>query len=258
MARIQDTDKFVDQLLGCHSRYVCINDATRTLTTFSVTRLSGFCLAFNTVFQAFLTTFLVDSGYETPIQSMDELFASGIKLAYLRGHSFIFKNGDETEASKVQSSQANYPSFEFCHNWTFFQKNVSILVADISVEESYARGQYVGKNSEPLLCRLEDGVVYSTGLTVVIFYGDPLMKRVTEVIDRVVEAGIYKHWVSISMNMRKIHFRKIAIVRKLDGYYSFNLYNMQPAFHLLLMGWFLSVIFFMVEVLYKPVLTKRN
>jgi hypothetical protein len=56
-----------------------------------------FSLAFSTVFQAFLTTFLIDSGYKTPIQNMDELFASGIALAYAQGHNFIFENGDQTE-----------------------------------------------------------------------------------------------------------------------------------------------------------------
>ena len=34
-----------------------------------------FCLSFSTVFQTFLTTFLVNSGYKTPIQNLDELFA---------------------------------------------------------------------------------------------------------------------------------------------------------------------------------------
>jgi hypothetical protein len=41
------------------------------------------------VFQAFLTTFLIDSGYKTPIQNMDELFASGMRLAYLTEYDFI-------------------------------------------------------------------------------------------------------------------------------------------------------------------------
>jgi hypothetical protein len=56
-----------------------------------------FSLAFNTVFQAFLTTFLIDSGYKTPIQDMDELFTSGIKLAYPPEYNFMAENGDETE-----------------------------------------------------------------------------------------------------------------------------------------------------------------
>jgi hypothetical protein len=46
-----------------------------------------FSLAFNTVFQAFLTTFLIDPGYRTPIRNMDELFASGIKLANATDYS---------------------------------------------------------------------------------------------------------------------------------------------------------------------------
>jgi len=41
-----------------------------------------FSVAFSTEFQAFLTTFLNDSGYIRAIQNMDELFASGIKLSY--------------------------------------------------------------------------------------------------------------------------------------------------------------------------------
>jgi hypothetical protein len=32
---------------------------------------------------------------------MDELFDSGIKLAYQTGLSYIFKNGDEKEATKI-------------------------------------------------------------------------------------------------------------------------------------------------------------
>jgi hypothetical protein len=52
-------------------------------------------VAFSTVFQAFLTTFLIDSGYKTPILNMDELFAADIKLAYSPYFNSIFKMGDE-------------------------------------------------------------------------------------------------------------------------------------------------------------------
>jgi hypothetical protein len=65
------------------------------------------------VIQAFLTTFLIDSGYETPIQNMDELFASGIKLAYDAGHSKRFADVDEMEASKVNKNHVNCPFLRF-------------------------------------------------------------------------------------------------------------------------------------------------
>jgi hypothetical protein len=216
-----------------------------------------FSLAFSTVFQSFLTTFLINSGYETPIQNMDELYTSGIKLAYPPGEHFIFENGDETVLPKVQRNHVNCSSFLTCWNWAKYQKNVSILLLDKFAEDNYASGVFVGENSEPLLCRLEDGVVYSFGQSMIMFHGDPLMRRVTEIIDRVVEAGLYNFWISLGMHMRKLLSRKIAIVHPLDGYYSFNLYHMQPAFYLLLMGWSLSALGCMVEVLYNHIFSKR-
>jgi glycosyltransferase involved in cell wall biosynthesis len=135
---------------------------------------------------------------------------------------------------------------------------VSVLLVDNKAEINYALGNYIGKDSEPLVCRLEDGVVLTTGLIMIMYHGDPLMKRVTEIIDHVVEAGIYNYWISLRMNMYKLHSRKIAIANPLDRYYSFNLYHMQPAFYLILMGWCLSAICFIVELFYNLVLTKRK
>ena len=124
-------------------------------------------------------------------------------------------------------------------------------------EENYAKGDFVGDNSKPLVCRLEDGVFLNTGLAMIMFHGDPLLGLVNKIIDRVVEAGLYNFFISYRLNLIKIESRKIAIVHPLDGYYSFNLYHMQPAFYLLLMGWFLSVFCFMVELLYNRFFQKR-
>jgi len=211
-----------------------------------------FSVAFYTVFRAFLISFLVDSGYKTPIQRMDEMFASGIKLAYPPEYSFIIENGDETELSNVQRNLGNCPSYDVCVNWAKYHKNVSILMVD-----RLAEVKFLGENSEPLVCRLDDGIVYSYGQAMVMFHGDPLMRRVNEIIARVVEAGLYDLWISVYSQKYKLLSRKIGIVHPLDGYYSFNLYHMQPAFYLLLIGWCLSALCFMFELVYSCVLNKR-
>jgi hypothetical protein len=210
------------------------------------------------VFQAFLTTFLVDSGYKTPIKNMDELFASGIKLAYFPGAKFIFESGDKTEVSKVLTNAVICPSDEVCMDWLKDKKNASIIFSDDDVEENFANGFYFDENSKPYLCGIKDGVFYHTGLTMIMLHGDPLMRRVTEIIDRVVAAGIYNYWNSLRMHSMKLISRTIAIVNPLDGYYSFNFYHMQPDFYLLLIGWFLSALCFVVEVLYNCIFNKRN
>jgi hypothetical protein len=215
-----------------------------------------FCLAFSTVIQAFLTAFLVDSGYETPIQNMDELFASGNKFAYAPELSNIFLKSDETEASNVEKILENCPSFLLCLNWTINQKNVSVLLSDQMVEIGISEGNFVGENSEPLLCSLKDGVVFQTGQVMLMVHGDPLLRRVNEIIGRVVEAGLFTFWKSLRINRLKLHSQKMGIFQPLDEYYSFNLYHMKPAFYLLLIGWCLSFLCFMVEMLYNRVLRK--
>jgi hypothetical protein len=215
-----------------------------------------FSFAFSTVFQTFLTTFLTNSGYKQPIQNMDVLFASGIKLTFRPDFSGILEVGDETELLKLRRHLTNCTSFRVCMQWAKYHKNLSILLPDIEAEFWYATGNTVGENSKPLLCKLEDGVVFPASLTMMMFHGDPLTSRVSDIIDRVVEAGLYNYWISLEFNSYKILCRKIALVHPLDGYYSFNLYHLQTVFYLLLMGWCLSALCFIFEVLYNRVFSK--
>jgi len=104
------------------------------------------------MFQSFLTSFLIESGYKTPIQNMDELFDSGIKFAYRPEHSFIFENGDETEASIVQRNSVNCPSMKLYLEWA--KKNMSRLSSELNFELLHAIGYFVGENYKPLICRL--------------------------------------------------------------------------------------------------------
>ena len=111
------------------------------------------------------------------------------------------------------------------------------MLAHIDIEGHHDIGDFVGKNSESLFCKLEEGVIFNTGLTMVIFHGDTLMRRVPNIIDRVVAAGQYNYWNSLRMDRLKLRSRKIAIIQALNRYSSFNLHNMQPAFYFLLLGW---------------------
>jgi hypothetical protein len=215
-----------------------------------------FSVAFTTVFQAFLTSFLTDSGYKTPIRNMDELFASGLKFAYAPEMDNYYHIGDETEVSKIYRNLVNCESYLVSIEWALNHKNSYILLFEQDAEFFYALGDFVGENSKPLLCKLEDGVVIEYSKTMLMFPGDPLMRRVNEIIDRVVEAGIYSHWTSLLLSWFKTTYVTTPIVQKFNEYHSFNLYHMQTSFYFLLMGWFISAFCFVVEVLYNRFLSK--
>jgi hypothetical protein len=71
-------------------------------------------------------------------------------------------------------------------NWALYQKKVSILLFDTMAEVNYTAGVIVGVNTKPLLFMLDHGVVFTTGLSMVMIYGDPLLRGVTEIHNRVV------------------------------------------------------------------------
>jgi hypothetical protein len=212
-----------------------------------------FSLAFNTVFQAFLTTFLTEPGNKPPIGNMDQLLASGIKFAYDPLLSDYLLHPSDWEYKEIVKNLANCPSYAVCLNWAKNHGNVSIFVN----ENNFYMFNFAFRESETLLCRLDDGVILPLILTMEMLHGDPLLRRVNEIIDRVVEAGIYNHWISLHLHQLHLHYRVISIVIPFEEYYSFNLYHMLPAFYLLLMGWCLSAISFVVELLYNHLVNKR-
>ena len=165
-------------------------------------------------------------------------------------YSHILEMGDEAEVSKVHRNLANCPSFLACHDWITNHKNVSMLIKEEHV------GKLLGEDSKPLLCKLEDEVAFTFGRTMMMFRGDPLMKRVNGIIDGVVEAGLYSYRLSLLYNEYGIYYKKIRMFQPLDGYYSFNLYHMQNAFYLIFIGLCLSAFCFMFELLYNRVLSK--
>jgi hypothetical protein len=167
---------------------------------------------------------------------MDELFASGMKFAYFTEYNTYYNVGVESEVSKIYRNLVNCQSYWKCLRWAMYHKSVSILCYEDKAEFSYTSGKYVGENSKPLVCKLEDGVIIPVLSTMLMFPGDPLMRRVNVIIDRVVEAGLYNHWFSVVLSSRKARNKKIAIVQQFNEYYSFNLNHMQITFYFLFMG----------------------
>jgi hypothetical protein len=189
---------------------------------------------------------------------MDELLSSGMKLAYDLGMSYIFEYGDETEVSTVRKMKADCPTFEICVDWATREQNVSVLMLDVSVKVAAKAFPLFKKSDKYFLCRIDDGLFYNFESVMLMFYGDPILTRVNEIIDRVMEAGLYNYWFSQFEYQYESLLLNLNTTFQIEEYYSFNLYHMQPAFYLLLMGLCLSVFCFVIEVIFYRLINKRK
>ena len=59
-----------------------------------------------------------------------------------------------------------------------------------------------------MVCRLEERVIFNTGLTMAIFRGVTLMRRDIEIIEVVVGRIQYNYWISLCIHMKNITFRE--------------------------------------------------
>jgi len=88
-----------------------------------------------------------------------------------------------------------YPSDSKSFKLAVNHKNISLFIPDLNAEILNDDAYNLRKSFVPFLCRLETTFVYNEGLRMVMLNGDPLLRRVSEIIDRVVEAGFYNTWV---------------------------------------------------------------
>jgi len=144
-----------------------------------------------------------------------------------------------------------------CANWAFYHKYDPFFISDRSAVINIDYAHILSKSSKSWFCRLQNEMVYNKGLRMVMMKGEPLLRRVSKILDRVVELWFYNFWVSLNRHVSKFLYREIAIDHNLDGYYTFILYHLHPAFYLLLVGYCLNALCFIFQ-LYNRLINKTE
>ncbi|PNF29448.1 hypothetical protein B7P43_G04558 [Cryptotermes secundus] len=209
-----------------------------------------YSLAVNTVFQAFLTTLLIDPGYERQISSMEELFNSDLTFLIYEGHIPFYEVSGDWKSTRIHNNHRK------CHRYTCVDemmtvarsRNSAVLWHDYLIEYYTLEGLFGSATGRPLLCKVPDGTVLLTNDVMYVPQGNPLLDRINEIISRVFEAGLYSNWYASIKNKLKVEARAIRIPSLANEYCDLNMEHMQSAFYILLLGYMLSIALFLVEL----------
>jgi hypothetical protein len=207
------------------------------------------------VFQTFFTSFLVDPGFEKPIQNYDELLASGVDFGYGGGFgSLFFEDYSEFIPKETSSRSTLCLGHEECLLRILKGSNFATLQVEFLAK--HFTTVYLPRNKH-LLCSLNDfyRIVY------VVMYlpkGSHILTPLNRVARLTVEAGLVTKWISDLEEIWKIKSASVLNVDTLtkdssaDGYFVFNISHLQIAFGSLAIGLVLSFVVLFAEMLNYP------
>jgi hypothetical protein len=215
-----------------------------------------YSLAVDTVFQTYLTSFLIDPGVMPHPRTMEELARSDIKLGFSAMDSVFYEDEADSQSRKIMAKRVECWAADTCFIWAKKYKNISILISDTIYKFQSSVNRPLDTNSN-LLCEIEDGVVERGSTVMVLPRGSPLLDRINDIILHVVEGGIFGEWVKMTHHMRMLKAKASVPHGLSEEYYELSLQHLQSAFFLLQSGYCLSFLAFVLEAVRKYVTAPR-
>jgi len=237
-----------------------VSVATQPRTTrLRVFFMSWVCysVAISTVFQAYLTTFLIDTGYEEPIKTIDQMLNSTMKFGFASAHKGFFNNSTDPVGRSILKGMVTCPDAASCIKWALTYHNISTLRSDMLKDIWDSYGIATDENNKPFLCDLEDGDVVYVDMVMAVVKGSPLLEHINDIIDRIVEAGLFMYSANVYFTLERIISKTSFSDTLADTYLDINIGHVQSAFYLLLLGHALALISLFVEIIwFRHVKTK--
>jgi hypothetical protein len=201
-----------------------------------------YCLTINTVYQTYLTSFLVNPGLQHQISSNEEVINSGI--AY----------GSPSAISAVVPHVTSYryrhllpcDDIKACQNRIAFKRDFLYIFSTLSMEFVIA-ARYTDANGKHLICSFEE-ILLPQLITIPVPKGYVMVDRFNQVILHFLQAGIIDQWFKDIKYTTSLSSRVDTDL--LSGeYVKLSLLHLQSAVYILIIGFFLSSAVFLLEIL---------
>ncbi|KAJ9592112.1 hypothetical protein L9F63_001340 [Diploptera punctata] len=212
----------------------------------------GMCM--NTVFQCFLTTFLIMPNYQPQINSIDELLNCGLEYGYDSIAEVLLMNSDDYRAAEIKRKHINVPEGNVSFTRVAYERDFCYLFSKPFIEYILANN-FLDENGEPKIC-LMDEIFFGF---INVFYmqkGHPLFEKINHKFMSILEAGVMNLIVKRDMEKQKLHAAVRGVHRFGDDYSSLNLNNVRGIFIIFIFGHLIAFISFASEIIYSQFLRK--
>lgn len=207
----------------------------------------AYSLAINTVYQAFLTSFLTDPGFLTPIRDLDELLDSGIEYGYLR---FIDRYLDASNRihRQILTGRKECLNTTACLERVAVKRDLAQCVSRQALDYAVFN-KFRDASGVPLIYPFADDFV-QYNVVMYLQKGSPLLDAFNHIISHAVQAGLLDKWYNDDIYISKLRAHKKSRNDKEDGYSVLSNTHLQGAFVLYGIGNVLGLLLLLLETAY--------
>jgi hypothetical protein len=203
-----------------------------------------YCWAVNTVYQTFLTTYLVDTGLQSQISSEEELLHSGIRYGV---HKVVLFHIPHL-ASQRYPHRIDCVTFEECQDRAAIKGDLAFVFSALNMEYVIAE-RYMDGNGKPLICKFDE-VISNQIISMPVPKGLPMMGEFNGVIQAVIEAGLLEQWLKDIKYKATLTSAKDFVLPP-GEYTKLTLEHLQSPFYFLFLGYAFSAAALIAEKVFR-------
>lgn len=208
-----------------------------------------YSLAVSTVFQTFVSSFLVDPGLEKQISNVEDILQSRIKYGLYRTFDIFLESLPQNQKDVITNHKDSCVNITECAQKVANEGNYATILATVTAEylNTY---KTVDSSGAGLLYLLKEENVWTNFQTFIVPRGSEFLDTFNRLVGVAQEAGLVTHFWKDMLSTSALKSGSIRLHTALDDYTAFTLAYLQSAFYLLLLGHFTALCLFLTELLY--------
>ena len=194
-----------------------------------------YSLAVSTVFQTFVSSFLVDPGLEKQISTVDDILHSGFRIGMVPTFTLFLHNLPKTQKLDMLNHTEICPNVTDCAKKVAEEGNFVTILASVTAEylNTY---QTLDETGAGLLYMLKDIRLWMSFQVFLLPKGSGLLEPFNKLMTAAQESGLVAYFWKDILRTSALKSKSIRIHTPLDDYTVFTLTYLQSAFFLLIVG----------------------
>jgi hypothetical protein len=199
-----------------------------------------YCWAINIVYEAYLTSFLIDAGLQQQLDSEDAILKSGIEYGAASSAFSLYPGLSERRYRHMKYIEEAETIGDSVANGTL------AFLSSVLITEYVIATKYTDTDGRPTMCDIKGD--FAAGIvTIFVPKGFPFKARYDKVLSFLAQAGLVDFWWE-DLKYAAILERALDFNLPRGEYVVLTMEHLQSAFYFLLLGYAMSVTSFLLEL----------